>query len=527
MTQEITAQTVKTWLDDGTELAFIDVREHGQYGEAHPFFVSSVPYSRLEYLLPARVPNLSVRMVLMDNGDGVAQRAMQRAQALGYTNVFVMAGGAPAWADSGYTLYAGVNVPSKAFAEVMELARHTPSMTAEAVFQLQQSGAAHIILDGRPLTEFRKMSIPGGWCCPNGELALRVQQMVDDEETTIIVNCAGRTRSIIGAQTLIDAGIKNPVYALENGTQGWVLAGLERAHGVTGQYPEKFDLTALEQRQQTVSERADSVGVTRIDGSTLAHWLRDDSRTTYLLDVRTPEEFARDGSPLSQHAPGGQLVQGTDEWIGVRGARIVLVDSDGVRAPMTAYWLSQIGHEVHVLDGGVDALHQLESEGSDRQVASLPATSLPSVSAESVANAGVPEKQLVDLRPAMTYRKGHIEGARWSIRPVINTLALDASRPVVLIGDRDVCELVAADLGEQGFADMVHLSPDESAWQAAGLATVATPDNPADDCCIDHLFFTAERHTGNLDHSRQYLDWELNLVKQLDEQERGAYRLKI
>jgi hypothetical protein len=31
------------------------------------------------------------------------------------------------------------------------------------------------------------------------------------------VNCAGRTRSIIGTQSLINAGVPNPVTALRNG----------------------------------------------------------------------------------------------------------------------------------------------------------------------------------------------------------------------------------------------------------------------------------------------------------------------
>ena len=77
------------------------------------------------------------------------------------------------------------------------------------------------------------MTIPGSICCPNGELGYRVHDLVPDESTPIVVNCAGRTRSIIGAQTLINLGLKNPIYALENGTQGWYLEDFQRGGGLS------------------------------------------------------------------------------------------------------------------------------------------------------------------------------------------------------------------------------------------------------------------------------------------------------
>src|SRR5262245_28718656 len=113
MTERVDAGGLKAWLSDGAEIAPIDVREHGQYGEGHPFFAVSLPYSRFELGLPALVPNPAVRLVLCDGGDGVAVRAAARAEALGYRNVHILSGGVEAWRGAGYTLYAGVNVPSK------------------------------------------------------------------------------------------------------------------------------------------------------------------------------------------------------------------------------------------------------------------------------------------------------------------------------------------------------------------------------------------------------------------------------
>src|SRR5690606_19223151 len=131
-----------------------------------------------------------------------------------------------------YVTFAGVNLPSKTFGEIAEHVYNTPSVSADKLYaMLNDKSSKVVVLDGRPIPEYRKMNIPGSYCCPNGELALRVQELVPDPETTIVVNCAGRTRSIIGAQTLIHLDVPNKVYALENGTQGWYLHDYPLEHG--------------------------------------------------------------------------------------------------------------------------------------------------------------------------------------------------------------------------------------------------------------------------------------------------------
>jgi len=220
-----TPTQLKAMLRDRAEIALLDVREAGQFGESHLLFATPLPYSRLERDAGALVPGKSTRVVVCDDGVlGVAGRAAKRLRALGYTDVSVLDGGTRAWAAAGYMLFAGVNVPSKTFGELVEHACHTPRVTVQELARMQAAGEDLVILDGRPFAEYQKMSIPGGICCPNAELPYRVSSIVRDSKTRIVVNCAGRTRSIIGAQTLINFGVPNPVVALENGTQGWVLA---------------------------------------------------------------------------------------------------------------------------------------------------------------------------------------------------------------------------------------------------------------------------------------------------------------
>src|SRR5688572_23631338 len=116
----VTARQLRSMLQDGSELALLDVREAGQFGASHLLFATPLPYSRLELDIGALVPRASARIVLCDDGDSkIGRLAATRLQALGYTGVSVLAGGTQAWAAAGYALFKGVNVPSKLFGELV------------------------------------------------------------------------------------------------------------------------------------------------------------------------------------------------------------------------------------------------------------------------------------------------------------------------------------------------------------------------------------------------------------------------
>jgi rhodanese-related sulfurtransferase len=520
-TMPVDPSTLKAWLSDGREIALLDVREHGQYGMGHLFFAVPLPYSRFELGLPALAPNRSVRLVLCDGGDGVAAKAAARAAALGYADVFVLEGGVPAWAAAGYTIYAGVNVPSKVFGEIVEHQRHTPRISPHDLEAMRERGEDFVIVDGRPWAEYRKMSIPGGICCPNGELVLRIRDIVPDPSTRIVVNCAGRTRSIIGAQTLIDFGVPNPVLALENGTQGWFLAGLELARNADRRYGEARPETAALRSQAL--RYASACGAPSVSPSSAHAWLGDATRTTYLFDVRTAEEFTADGLAGFVHAPGGQLVQATDQWVGVRGARIVLYDRDEVRAPVIAGWLRQLGHEAYWLADAAAAASFDWSRGGVAVERRMPSA----ISVDETGAALRAGATVIDLRPGMAYRKGHIPGAVWSIRPRIGAVRPAAGTIILVADEPAVAALAALDLAEAGSQDVRCLAGGYDAWRAAGLPVEASPGRPTDAECIDFLFFTHDRHDGNAEAARQYLAWETGLLAQLDDQERGVFRLAI
>ncbi len=518
----VSAQQLKTMLHDGTEFALLDVREPGQFGESHMLFATPLPYSRLELDIGALVPRRAAAIVVTDDGElGIADRAARRLQAMGYSNVAVANGGNRAWAAAGYALFAGVNVPSKTFGELVEHAYGTPRVSAQELARMTEAGEDFVLLDGRPVNEHHKMTIPGSTCCPNAELPLRVASMVKNPKTKIVVNCAGRTRSIIGAQTLINFGVPNPVYALENGTQGWILSGRELEYGSTRKYPDAIDAAALPAQQSAAKRLMARFAVRSVPAGEVQGWLHDTQRTTYLCDVRTREEFRAGSIPGAVHAPGGQLIQATDQWVGVRNARIVLIDGEGVRAPVVASWLKQLGCDVYVLEGGVTA----PLAGAPLAAPHLP--DLPKVlPAQLKRSLDAAACTVIDLGPSMDFREAHVPGSRWSVRPRLAAAARAANGTIVLVAkEPDLARLAASELIDAGINDVSLLAGGLAAWRQAGYATEASPAAPPDAECIDYLFFVHDRHAGNREAMKQYLAWETGLMAQLDAQDKASFRI--
>jgi len=524
----VSPDRLKQWLHDGEEIALLDVREHGLYGESHLFYGVNAPYSRLEIEVPRLVPNRAVRVVVYDQGKGddVAARSAQRLTALGYRNVSLLAGGIQAWRDAGMVCFAGVNVPSKTFGELAEEIYHTPRISAAELAARLAREDNMVVLDGRPFAEFKKMNIPQAVCCPNGELPLRINALASDPSTTIVINCAGRTRSIIGAQTLINLGIPNPVFALENGTQGWYLADLQLEHGADRRYPDTLDPDQVRVQRERAERLAHRFGVPKVSSKQVDVWLADTTRTTVLCDVRTPEEFCAGSLAGAQHTPGGQLIQATDQYVGVRGARLVLFDTDETRAPAVASWLRQMGWDACVLEGGLQADIRTPSLGKQPVASSSVGDAvLPTLQPDALTAARAAGAVVIDVRPSMAFRAAHIAGAVWSIRPRVAQLAIAAADRIVLVGDDGaVVRLAAQELIESGQCNVSISIGAPDVWQAAGLPIAADGDTPPDAECIDFLFFVHDRHSGNKAAARQYLAWETDLVHQIDAQERAGFR---
>jgi rhodanese-related sulfurtransferase len=505
----------------GAEIALLDAREEAAYADAHPFFAVSLALSRIEADVRRLIPRFRTPIVVYDQGEGLAEKAASRLRELGYDDVRILEGGLDAYAAEG-ELFRDVNVPSKAFGELVEAIRHTPSLSAPEVQALLDADPDALVLDARRFEEYQTMSIPRGISVPGGDLGLRAFDLVESapgQKPTVVVNCAGRTRSIIGAQTLVNLGLPARVIALRNGTIGWTLAGyaLDRGRG------ERAPATSGRGREAARAAArawAARVGIRTIDTPTLDRWVAEsDTRTLYRFDVRGPEEYQAGHLPGFVSAPGGQLVQATDEWVAVRGARIVLVDDDGVRAPVTATWLAQMGWDVAVLETSAPF-----DERSRPSAARVPPPELHAhaiTAQELVDLSGNADRighaaDIVDLANSRDYLRGHIPGAQFLLRSRIEAdiPRLGGTGPIVLTSpDGDLAAHAWGEVRAVTPRDVLVLSGGSLGWLAAGLALTQEPrwlSTPND------LYRRPYEGTDHAAAAMQaYIDWELQLVAQL------------
>ena len=514
---------LKAMLNDGGELALLDMREEGVFSKSHLLFAVPCPLSRLEERIAALVPRGTTRIVLCDDGGGLAHRAATKLMHFGYRDLSVLDGGIAAWKAAGYELFSGVHVPSKAFGEAVEHEAGTPHISAGELKAKLDRGEDVVILDSRPMNEYRRMNIPGGIDCPGAELVHRFFETVKSPETLVVVNCAGRTRSIIGAQSLINAGVPNRVLALKDGTMGWTLAGFTLETGQTRHAPAP-GVEAGAKAREAAQRWAQRAGVNAIDRATLARFAADKARSLYLLDVRSPEEYAAGHLPGTRSAPGGQLVQSTDQYVGTRNARLVLVDDDGVRARMTASWLLQLGwKDVHVLDDAFAG--QALERGAERvDVLGLDAATAAMISVADLRTAlGRDEVAVVDLDTSLRYRDGHIPGAWWAVRARLAQALpkLPAGKPLVFTSpDGTLARLAASETGATAKA----LAGGTRAWRDAGLPLEKGDERLAD--APDDVWYKPYDHGTAVEGAmRAYLTWEVGLVPQIERD--GDARFKV
>jgi len=510
---QVSPRQLRAVLGDGGELAIVDVREELIFSQRHLLLARSVPLSRLELRFPRLVPRRATRIVLCDDGDGLAGRAAAILARNGYTSLGVLDGGVSGWEAAGFELFSGVNVPSKAFGEFIEHAAGTPSITAAELEELIRTRTDVVILDSRPFDEYARVSIPTATNVPGAELVLRVRDLAPSPDTMVVVNCAGRTRSIIGAQSLIDAGVPNKVTALRNGTMGWSLAGFACESGKDRRAPHvsRDALTWARSAAQRVAQRC---GVTRIDHPTLEAWRADQGRTLYLFDVRDPCEYEAGHIAGAISAPGGQLVQATDQYVGTLGARIVLVDHAEVRAQMTGSWLRQMGFgDVFVLaesgtERGWPAPVPLEADA--RGEAPIDAASLHRLIARN-------EATVIDLALSGDYLNGHVPGAWFAIRTRL-ARALQQIRPremLVLTSEEGLLARLALPEARALVDVPVRaLAGGNAAWLAAGYATSTDPqmaDEP-----VDQWRKPYENRSNPGAAMREYLAWETSLLPRIE-----------
>src|SRR5262249_37928376 len=268
--------------------------------------------------------------------------AARRLAELGYDNVAVLAGGAPAWAAAGLPLFPEIEVPPKGFGDFVARHARPKFITPRELERALASGGDGGLTDRRPRRASQAGNSRGSIDAPAGQMLRCFDDLVPRATTKVVVNCMSRTRGILGATSLVAAGVPNEVYALRNGTRGWLLDGLTLERGAT-----RFAATPSPRARARARERARALvrraGLQSIDHATLARWRDDATRTTYVFDVRDRDEYEAGHLAGARNAPEGALIMSPDHFIGAQNARCVIVDDDTVRATIAGLWLLQMG----------------------------------------------------------------------------------------------------------------------------------------------------------------------------------------
>ena len=521
MKLKITPETVRSWISDKEEVAFIDVREIGQHTNGHPFFSISIPYSLFEFNIKILVPNKQTRVILIDNNNGISDLVYNIAHQMGYSNISIIEGGVEEWVSAGYKLFDGINVPSKSFGELIEKYFHTPSITAKELAQKQKNNENYIVIDGRPFLEYNKMSIPKSICCPNAELFYRVSSYIKDINTEIIINCAGRTRSIIGAQTLIDFGIKNKVKALENGTQGWFLSELSLDHNKNKYLEVLPNDLEIQQLQNKVLKLTNDLNIDLINLKKAQELIIDKKKSTFIFDVTTSKTISIKPGTI-MNVPGGQLIQATDKYIGVWKATVILVDDgDLIRAGTTSFWLKKMGYEVYILKEGLLKAQTLKfTKEIDHKLIDLDFINL-----EDLVK--IKKQILYDIRSSKDFCKMRIKNSIWLNRAHLYRKKTKTDDPIIIITDNlEKASLIVKDLKQKDKGAIIKVYK----WNQNEITSYpslidVTIETLSEQNNIDFNFHTHMRHDGNKEHAKQYLEWEINLVSKMDKQELSFFKL--
>jgi rhodanese-related sulfurtransferase len=483
MPTEIEATALASLLEQGSPLALIDVREPGEYNPAHIPGATSVPRRQLEARMGRLVPFRGAPVVVCDDTGRRAALAARTLERMGYSRVSVLAGGLNRWVSRSLPTEWGMNVPSKDFGEKMEVQHHVPTIDAEELASRQRRGDPLLILDTRTPEEYRRFCIPGGRSAPGGELALRIHDLVRERpHATVVVNCAGRTRSIIGARVLQRMEVPN-VVSLRNGTSGWVLAGLELERGAGRVALPEPSTEGRAAAEAFAARVAAEDGVRMLDVAELPGVMaRADTETVYLIDVRTRDEYTAGHIPGFWWMPGGQAVQRSDDVAAVRSGVIVFCCDGRVRASVTASWYRQMGFpNVFVVAGGTTAWAAAGrplASGADEPIEPLVAEArarVRQVSASELASlfsSGRPPVTLY-VDPSDRFAAGHVPGSHWVGRGWLELriaeVAGDTGAPIV-VTDEDGHEaaLGAVALMEMGYRDVSVLAGGAAAWRKEG-----------------------------------------------------------
>jgi len=528
-TEYIDVEALQALLASEAMHAVLDVRERGEFALQQIPGTIPLPRGTLEYRAPTMLPRRDVPVVTLSNAERRSTLAASTLRALGFSDVRVLRGGLQAWLAAGGPVQEGWGVSGKAYGERVLVHAAVPQVTADELAARREGGEPVTVIDVRTAEEFRRGHVPDAYHIPGGNLPLEAPWLLERLDSPVVISCAGRTRGILGAQLLREAGFSN-VAALENGAMGWRLAGRALEEGAGRGRPAPRTGGPSEAIAAATRRLAQGEGLAALDLAALDA-LRASGAAHYLVDVRLPDEYQAGHVPGSVNLPAGQLALHYENHTPLQQATVVVLADDAVRPVWAAALYRRLGfRHVYVLEGGLAAWtgagRALEAGAGIAEVFGLAEARrrvlgiTPGALAERQRAARAP--LLLDVRGSGDFGIGHLPGARWLARGKleleIEGMVPDRTTPLVTYCDNGVrAALAAATLRDLGYADTAYLEGGLHSWCAAdrplveGLegADVTVAEAQADH---GHTVWSGAlgRTPADMEH---YLSWEEELAR--------------
>jgi rhodanese-related sulfurtransferase len=501
----ISVPELKTLLESTGLYAVIDVRDWGEFSLGQIPGASCIPRGSLEKYMAVLVPQKGVKTVLYCDTGQRSARAATTLETLGYTDVSILDGGLKSWQAAGGETIHGWSLRGKEYGERLQVEEQIPDLTAAELHTRLQQGEKFYIFDTRTEPEFQALHLPGAYCTPGGQLALMATDTVQDQNRPIIINCAGRTRSLLGAHLLRRMGFSN-VYALKGGTGAWRIAGhgneLESGSGATLPPVSAAGQVACAQFAERV---ASEDGIPFLSPEELRA-RQEQGKLLYLLDVRQLDEYQAGHIPGALFCPGTQAALLVECLVGVKNATVVTMCDGRARAILVASLLKGAGYpQVSVLDGGTKAwvdqgfglaagapqeidygqpvwmarLLQGLPSGIEPQELPIPGLAEASAQATFITPEVLQSKlvsserpALLDVRSAGDFATAHIPGSRWlsqgNLDLQIEQVVPNKATPLVLMCRRGkLSPLSVPTLKDMGYQQVAILQGGFAAWKAA------------------------------------------------------------
>lgn len=526
MVKRISPVVLKDLMESSSAHAVLDVRDPMEFHEKQIFMTTNAPRGEVEILAERLVPVKSTPVVCMDEGGLRAERVAALFEECGYADVSVLEGGLGAWEAQGFPTASGTNVPSKDFGERIHVENEVPEITARELYDLIEGDTPPRIFDTRTEVEFERFCVPTGRSLPGGELILHAWDLDQDKETPLIINCAGRTRSIIGTQALHRLGVTH-ARALKNGGMGIILEGLQLEEGKPSEIPAPSEQSRAH-GEVLGAQVAEEEGIPFVSVEELrALQAEAGSRTLYVLDVRLAPEFSGGHIPGAISIPGGQAAQRTDEVVAVRAGKIVTYCDKNARGVMAAYWLREMGLDVSVLRGGLTAWSEAggvlekpneaasgESPAGAGEVLLLEQARSQARAYSSGEASARRFGAILDVDLSSSYERGHLPGSLWVSRGRLEEQAPERAgnkraRVICVCDDGRKSALSALALQRIGYRRAGYLEGGKKAWREAGFPLDTGREG------LDELPKDVQLKPYDIGRSAMegYLTWEENLGK--------------